>query len=36
VVVDTDLPEQEEPTRRFGSDSKKKRSFDDFRFGDDI
>lgn len=38
VVVDTALPEEEEePTRRFGEEApKKKRSFDDFRFDEDI
>ena len=38
VVLDTKLPEEEdEPTRRFGGESpKKKRSYDDFRFDDDI
>lgn len=39
LEVDTDIPEEEEePTRRFGADApaKKKRSFDDFRFDDDI
>ena len=37
VVVDTELPEEEEePTRRFGGESpKKKRGYDDFRFEDD-
>ena len=37
LTVDTDIPaEEEEPTRRFGDDtaSRKKRSFDDFRFDD--
>ncbi len=39
LIVDTSIPaEEEEPTRRFGEDSalRKKRSFDDFRFDDDI
>lgn len=39
VTVDIDIPaEQEEPTRRFGSDTsvRKKRSFDDFKFDDDL
>lgn len=39
MTVDTDIPaEEEEPTRRFGDDApvRKKRSFDDFRFDDDI
>ena len=39
LTVDTDIPEEEEePTRRFGDDApaKKKRSFDDFRFDDNI
>ena len=38
LTVDTDIPEEEEePTRRFGEEApKKKRSFDDFRFDDDI
>ena len=39
LAVDTDIPaEEEEPTRRFGEEApaKKKRSFDDFRFDDDI
>ncbi len=38
LVVDTDIPEEEEPTRRVGdeSGSRKKRGFDDFRFDDDI
>lgn len=38
VVVDTELPEEEEePTRRFGEEvPKKKRSFDDFRFDEDL
>ena len=39
LAVDTDIPEEEEePTRRFGDDtaSKKKRSFDDFRFDDKV
>jgi len=38
IVVDTELPEEEEePTRRFGMETpKKKHSFDDFRFDDDI
>jgi hypothetical protein len=39
LVVDTDIPEEEEePTRRFDADApvKKKRGFDDFRFDDDI
>lgn len=38
VVVDTEIPEEEEePTRRFGDEApKKKRSFDDFRFDEDI
>jgi len=39
LTVDIDIPaEEEEPTRRFGSDTpvRKKRSFDDFRFDDDI
>ncbi len=38
VTVDTELPEEEEePTRRFGEEApRKKRSFDDFRFDDDI
>lgn len=37
VLIDTELPEQEEPTRRFGAENpKKKRSFDDFRFNEDI
>ena len=39
LAVDTDVPEEEEePTRLFpsGSPQKKKRSFDDFRFDDDI
>lgn len=39
ISVDTDIPEEEEePTRRFGdpAPSRKKRSFDDFRFDDDI
>lgn len=41
LVVDTELPDaEEEPTRRFGADApapaKRKRSFDDFRFDDDI
>lgn len=36
VVVDTELPEEEEePTRRFGGEApKKKHSYDDFRFDD--
>lgn len=38
VVVDTALPEEEEePTRRFGEEApKKKHSYDEFRFDDDI
>ena len=39
LTVDTDIPEEEEePTRRFGDDApaRKKRSFDDFRFDDNI
>ena len=38
LPVDIDIPEEEEePTRRFGEEApKKKRSFDDFRFDDDI
>ena len=39
MVVDTDIPvEEEEPTRRFGEEApaKKKRSFDDFRFDDEL
>ena len=39
LPVDIDIPEEEEePTRRFGDDApaKKKRSFDDFRFDDNI
>ena len=38
MEVDTDLPEEEEePTRRFGGESsKKKRSFDDFRFDEEL
>ncbi len=39
LVVDADIPdEEEEPTRRFGEETpaKKKRSFDDFRFDDEI
>ena len=39
LTVDTDIPEEEEePTRRFGDDApaKKKRSFDDFRFDDNL
>ena len=38
VVVDMELPEEEEePTRRFGEEiPKKKRSFDDFRFDEDL
>ena len=39
ISVDTEIPEEEEePTRRFGDNlsAKKKRSFDDFRFDDDI
>ena len=39
LEVDADIPDEvEEPTRRFGEDApaKKKRSFDDFRFDDDI
>lgn len=39
LTVDTDIPaEEEEPTRRFGDEAptRKKRSFDDFRFDDDI
>ena len=39
LTVDTDIPEEEEePTRRFGDDtaSKKKRSFDDFRFDESV
>ena len=38
LSVDTEIPEEEEPTRRFGEEApgKKKRSFDDFKFDDDI
>lgn len=38
MAVDTEIPEEEEePTRRFGEEvPRKKRSFDDFRFDDDI
>ena len=39
MEVDTDIPdEEEEPTRRFGDElpPKKKRTFDEFRFDDDI
>lgn len=39
LTVDTEVPEaEEEPTRLFpsGAPQRKKRSFDDFRFGDDI
>lgn len=38
ISVDTEIPaEEEEPTRRFGEAApRKKRSFDDFRFDDDV
>lgn len=37
MEVDTDIPDEEEPTRRFGdAPVKKKREYDDFRFDDDI
>lgn len=38
VLVDTDIPaEEEEPTRRFGEETpRKRRSFDEFRFDDDL
>ena len=38
MTLDIDIAPEEEPTRRFGSDSpvRKKRSFDDFKFDDDI
>ena len=38
VTVDTEIPVEEEPTRRFGGDAPKgkKRSFDDFRFDETV